>query len=160
MPGKLLLIYICNFHVLSNLLLIYICKLHWNLCSRFYLRRIGESYMGGIPYSQRSGQSDCSSQCYVKECDGTWLFVGTGKFISNFPCLKSFTIDLHMKTPLESQYDFHISGKLLQIYIWNVHVLNHLLLNYVCKLHWEQAVIDISKEKHISNGKVGEPVTT
>ena len=29
--GKFLLIYICNFHVLSNLLLIYICKLHWNL---------------------------------------------------------------------------------------------------------------------------------
>ena len=28
--GKLLLIYICNFHVLSHLLLIYICKLHWN----------------------------------------------------------------------------------------------------------------------------------
>ena len=31
MSGKFLLIYICNFHVLSNLLLIYICKLHWNL---------------------------------------------------------------------------------------------------------------------------------
>ena len=31
MSGKLLLIYICNFHVLSNLLLIFICKLHWNL---------------------------------------------------------------------------------------------------------------------------------
>ena len=31
MSGNLLLIYICNFHVLSNLLLIYICKLHWNL---------------------------------------------------------------------------------------------------------------------------------
>ena len=29
--GKLLLIFICNFHFLSNLLLIYICKLHWNL---------------------------------------------------------------------------------------------------------------------------------
>ena len=28
--GNFLLIYICNFHVLSNLLLIYICKLHWN----------------------------------------------------------------------------------------------------------------------------------
>ena len=26
-----LMIYICNFHVLSNLLLIYMCKLHWNL---------------------------------------------------------------------------------------------------------------------------------
>ena len=27
--GELLLIYICNFHVLNHLLLIYICKLHW-----------------------------------------------------------------------------------------------------------------------------------
>ena len=29
MSGKLLLIYIRNFHVLSHFLLIYICKLHW-----------------------------------------------------------------------------------------------------------------------------------
>ena len=28
--GKLLLICICNFHVLSHLLIVYICKLHWN----------------------------------------------------------------------------------------------------------------------------------
>ena len=35
MPGKLLMIYICNFHVLSHLLLIYICKLHWNLNTMF-----------------------------------------------------------------------------------------------------------------------------
>ena len=34
-PGKLLLIYICNFHVLSDSLLIYICKLHWNLNTMF-----------------------------------------------------------------------------------------------------------------------------
>ena len=33
--GKLLMIYICNFHVLSNLPLIYICKLHWNLNTMF-----------------------------------------------------------------------------------------------------------------------------
>ena len=34
--GKLLLIYLCNFHVLSNFLLIYICKLHWNsMMSKF-----------------------------------------------------------------------------------------------------------------------------
>jgi hypothetical protein len=33
--GKLPLIYICNFHVLSNLLLIYICKLHRNLNTMF-----------------------------------------------------------------------------------------------------------------------------
>ena len=32
--GKFLLIYICNFHVLSNLLLIFMCKLHWILCTR------------------------------------------------------------------------------------------------------------------------------
>ena len=29
MTGNFLLIYICNFHVLSPFLLIYICKLHW-----------------------------------------------------------------------------------------------------------------------------------
>ena len=28
--GEFLLIYLCNFHVLSHLLLMYICKLHWN----------------------------------------------------------------------------------------------------------------------------------
>ena len=33
--GKFLLIYICIFHVLSNLLLIYLCKLHWNLNTMF-----------------------------------------------------------------------------------------------------------------------------
>ena len=35
--GNFLLIYICNFHVLSHLLLIYICKLHW--CSEGRLSR-------------------------------------------------------------------------------------------------------------------------
>ena len=35
MSGNFLLIYICNFHVLSHLLLIYICKLHWDIpCAR------------------------------------------------------------------------------------------------------------------------------
>jgi hypothetical protein len=33
--GKLLRIYICNFHILSHLLLIYIRKLHWNLNTIF-----------------------------------------------------------------------------------------------------------------------------
>jgi hypothetical protein len=31
MLGNFLLIYVCNFHVLSHLLLIYVCKLHLNL---------------------------------------------------------------------------------------------------------------------------------
>jgi hypothetical protein len=30
LAGESLLIYICNFHVLSHLLLNYMCKLHWN----------------------------------------------------------------------------------------------------------------------------------
>ena len=29
--GKLILIYMCNFHVLTHLLLIYICKFHWKI---------------------------------------------------------------------------------------------------------------------------------
>ena len=41
-----------------------------------------------------------------------------------------------MHTPLESQYDIRISGKLLLIYICNFHVLSNLLLIYICKLHW------------------------
>ena len=44
--GKLLLIYIYNFHVLSHLLLIYICKLHWK---GFYMTcPVGSS----CPYTQ------------------------------------------------------------------------------------------------------------
>ena len=31
MSGESLLIYICNFHVLSHFFLIYTCKLHWNV---------------------------------------------------------------------------------------------------------------------------------
>ena len=34
MSGKFLLIYICNFHVLSDLLLIYICKLQGKLAQK------------------------------------------------------------------------------------------------------------------------------
>ena len=72
-----------------------------------------------------------------------------------FPCLKSFTIDLHMKTPLElgllDSHRFFVIlmmgrkclrlgcftlGKFLLIYIYNFHVLSNLLLIYICKLHW------------------------
>ena len=38
--GKLLLNYICNFHVLSHLLLIHICKFHWNLTTNASHRAI------------------------------------------------------------------------------------------------------------------------
>ena len=32
-----------------------------------------------------------------------------------------------------------IKGKLLLIYIYNFHVLNHFLLIYICKLHWNKS---------------------
>jgi hypothetical protein len=40
LAGKLLIIYICNFHVLSHFLLIYICKLHWNFLKVIWLRAL------------------------------------------------------------------------------------------------------------------------
>ena len=46
MAGKLLLIYICNFHVLSHLLLIYMCKLHWN--RRFITEAELEAFMTDV----------------------------------------------------------------------------------------------------------------
>ena len=46
MSGNFLLIYICNFHVLSHLLMIYICKLHWNLTQ-------GTSFFFFMPFIQQ-----------------------------------------------------------------------------------------------------------
>ena len=34
------------------------------------------------------------------------------------------------------------SGNLLLIYVWNFHVLSHLLLIYICKLHWNCGAAD------------------
>ena len=42
--GNSLLIYICNFHVLSHLLLIYICKLHWNFLAVCLCLAAGAGY--------------------------------------------------------------------------------------------------------------------
>ena len=52
--GKLLLIYICNFHVLSDLLLIYICKLHWNFNSVQYTRKQRKKYGIGLQRFDRN----------------------------------------------------------------------------------------------------------
>ena len=47
--GKSLMIYICNFHVLSHLLLIYICKLHWNF-NTFFPEEIKQVHRGKNTY--------------------------------------------------------------------------------------------------------------
>ena len=45
----LLLIYICNFHVLSHLLLIYMCKLHWMLKGWPGTRIVWALFRSGTP---------------------------------------------------------------------------------------------------------------
>ena len=67
MSGKLLLIYICNFHVLNHLLLIYICKFHWNLknCSNR-----GDCYYGFCFCDVGYWGEDCSNS----SCPGTSCF--------------------------------------------------------------------------------------
>jgi hypothetical protein len=60
MSGKLLLIYICNFHVLSYLLLIYICKLHWNRISKGHV--VDTEPIDGIVLAfLRRGQVDAAA---------------------------------------------------------------------------------------------------
>ena len=68
--GKFLLIYICNFHVLSHFLLIYICKLHWNRYrytrpSRLRMDVSATVLLGGLverwPGGQEGHEDSCSS---------------------------------------------------------------------------------------------------
>ena len=54
MSGKFLLIYMCNFHVLSHFLLIYICKLHWNQTLEMVIAPLHERVM------------EVAQECYVK----------------------------------------------------------------------------------------------
>ena len=59
--GRFLMIYICNFHVLSHLLLIYICKLHW---SRLY-RGVFVSRVCGYYGNHSCSFLVASYSCYV-----------------------------------------------------------------------------------------------
>ena len=132
MSGKLILIYIYNFHVLSNLLLIFICKLHLNL----YLIRILEVLQRQFPH-------------WVGDVRGLGLFLGNKRIFSN-NVIASFKLCHTMytctyenskgvefvkpsielsKSPIDMVNSFFV-------YIRNFHVLHHLLLNYICKLHW------------------------
>ena len=96
--GNFLLIYICNFHVLSDLLLIYICKLHWN-------RHLGVRRS----CSQRPGP-----------------VTQTAWYVASL---------IRMGGLLFTMQVVH----LLMNYIWHFHVLNDLLLIYICKLHWNHS---------------------
>ena len=82
--GNLLLSYICNFHVLSHLLLI--CKLHWNLLSSPGQERVWQQIVATVIYSQQR-HAACARV--------SWRLFSSDLHMK-FPCLKSFTIDLHM----------------------------------------------------------------
>ena len=111
MSGKLLLIYICIFHVLSHLLLIYICKLHWN----------------SKVWNANSSTTDFWT---------TWSLeniITTTTLWSRHCILLSASTSLTCMPFTRRAWS---QGKFLLIYIWNFHVLIHLPLIYICKLHW------------------------
>ena len=131
--GDLLLIYIYNFHVLNHLPLIYICKLHWNLSSRlgaeksdlFYCHR---SFLVVILDSEHTEpvttctRKTCVTSSSSSSCDGA--------VISCAGCL------FFLCERLGSDSQGGGLGNFFLIYICNSHVLTHLLLIYICKLHW------------------------
>jgi hypothetical protein len=123
MSGNLLLIYICNFHVLSRLLLIYICKLHWNLNTMFACS-VDRMALGNLSF--------------LLTRSGKLLLI----YICNFHVLSNL---LHWISAMAFGSGFGIvpttHGNLLMIYICNFHVLSHLLLIYICKLHWNHIVM-------------------
>jgi hypothetical protein len=125
MSGKFLLIYICNFHVLNDLLLIYICKLRWNQIlprSREEAQRIGGA--GEFP-------TDLSTALL------TALSLAVQAMSYVLERVEGMTVvRAHSREQLERD-TFDAYGKVhFLIYICNFHVLNHFLLIYIWKLHW------------------------
>ena len=106
MSGKSLLIYIWNFHVLSNLLLIYICKLHWN-------RRRRTPHLKSPKHPMQEGRSLRSAICYRPRTQSTHQARWSAASTDLIPLLA---------LPLTKKVHFH--------------VLSNLLLIYICKLHW------------------------
>ena len=146
--GKLLLIYIWNFHVLSHLLLIYICKLHWK--------------GPGSPFATLSGNLTrllstillTTTACSIYS---TALFVTTmteifpraslgfitalltvvtlffGELLPKALAVANSELVTRALVPTISRFASLLRYKVLLIYIWNFHVLNHFLLIYIYK---------------------------
>ena len=176
MSGKLLLIYIWNFHVLSNLLLIYICKLHWNPpysnVDALLSQNDADSDTDALTVITAAAikllveihQMTTISVINVSDNPGSILltkefvcflivrigFLCTGEeygfllgFLRGYSCslicssdMPSLSFGLDLLQALVCTPWGLGSGKFLLIYIWNFHVLSHLLLIYICKLHW------------------------
>ena len=119
MTGKFLLIYICNFHVLSHLLLIFICKLHWNWS-------VGQ---------KKSRHTLVDSMLDLGLLPLSSMYTLTPGKIRPTTASDS-TRNRRKVRPSTASGARRQAGKLLLIYICNFHVLSNLLLIYICKLHW------------------------
>ena len=127
MSGNLLIIYICNFHVLSNLLLISICKLHW-ITTRSSRTLTSFSPVPLTFDSATAVGPGCSEG--LNKCNGH----GSCDYsTSTCKCFGGYGSE---KDKLNAQSLSFNPVHLLMIYICNFHVLSSLLLIYICKLHW------------------------
>ena len=117
-PVHFLMIYICNFHVLSHLLLINICKLHWNPDRCPWARSCEVSTRVEVwrSFYQSSGRKHSSGS---KPSPGGEAFY--------WPSLCCSHRGVSARTS---------KGNFLMIYICNFLLLSHLLLIYIRKLHW------------------------
>jgi hypothetical protein len=158
MSGKFLLIYICNFHVLSHLLLNYIYKLHWNISPK-----VSHNIEGSIKRVLGSvkvvGNELARTYRQIESTAFKHNVAAREIFDSVFQELKELLVvcekaSSRRATRHRSEFDFYCpeymshvynvnihritspSGKFLLIYICNFHVLSNLLLIYICKLLW------------------------
>ena len=133
----------CNFHVLSNLLLNYICKLYWN-----YVRDVELNTASNNAASSNSVDTQrVILHTQPAETQPTGHRNLLRKSTETQPAETQPTETQptgHRKLLRKSKITYHrelkvfavATGKLLLIYICNFHVLSNLLLNFICKLHW------------------------
>jgi hypothetical protein len=132
--GDLLLIYICNFHVLSNLLLIYTCKLYWNLNTMFVCQVI-------FLLIYICNFHVLNHLLLIYMCKLHWnfnmMFVALHEHCPKVVPCPAVPIRCTQWRNQYSAWKYQLGeGKLLLIYMCNFHVLNHLLLIYIYKPHW------------------------
>jgi hypothetical protein len=136
MSGKLLIIYIWNFHVLNHFLLIYICKLHWNkIGGRCSCREYSED-TGNFRLIYICNFHVLSHLLLIYMCKLHWNWEGRARE--------------RMQSVWESgkwnrRWKFKTWFAKKVIFFWftyvNFHVLSNLLLIYICILHWIQNMI-------------------
>ena len=124
----LLLIYVCNFHVVNNFLLIYICKLHWNLITIF----VCQVNFFWFTYEISMSEIIFFWFTYVNSTGTQRRF----SWLKWLPKLVRRKVKRRIHVMIPSSWAKHSGGNFLLIYIWNFHILSHLLLIYMCKLHW------------------------